>query len=138
MCCSLKLVSQLYFSIKVITVVLNFFFFHHLGSSIGSALTYPLCGYIIDAFGWEMAFYVCGVIGTVWFIAWYFLVFDSPQQHPRISQKEKDYILDSLGKSVSKKNVTSHWPKFVQILANKVCVGADSLETPFDIKAGMD
>lgn len=51
-----------------------------------------------------MAFYVCGVIGTAWYIAWYFLAFDTPQQHPRITKKEQDYITDSLGKTVSNKD----------------------------------
>ncbi|KAJ8919873.1 hypothetical protein NQ315_006402 [Exocentrus adspersus] len=73
----------------------------YLGSSVGAALTYPICGFIIDRWGWELVFYVSGVMGTLWFLAWWALVYDSPVDHPRISDKEKEYIVASLGKSVA-------------------------------------
>ena len=31
-----------------------------------------------------------------WFVAWMFLVFDTPENHPRISGSEKTYIQQSL------------------------------------------
>ncbi|XP_037717338.1 sialin [Drosophila subpulchrella] len=71
----------------------------YLGSSVGVALFYPIFGYIIDWTRWEWVYYVCGVVGTLWFIAWQFLVFDSPAQHPRITDSERKYIEKSLGAS---------------------------------------
>lgn len=48
-----------------------------------------------------------------WFIAnyrrycfWHFLVYDSPQQHPRISDDEKNYILDNITGSVEDEEKT--------------------------------
>lgn len=72
----------------------------YLGSSVGVALFYPIFGYIIAWTSWEWVYYICGVVGTLWFIAWQFLVFDSPAQHPRIAQYELRYIEKSLGASV--------------------------------------
>lgn len=72
----------------------------YLGSSVGVAIFYPIFGYIIAWTSWEWVYYICGVVGTVWFIAWQFLVFDSPAQHPRIAQYELRYIEKSLGASV--------------------------------------
>ncbi|KAH8418559.1 hypothetical protein KR222_001463, partial [Zaprionus bogoriensis] len=72
----------------------------YLGSSVGVALFYPIFGYIIDWSSWEWVYYVCGVVGMLWFIAWQFLVFDSPAEHPRIAQSEQRYIEKSLGASV--------------------------------------
>ena len=46
-----------------------------------------------------------GTLGVIWFIAWWLLVYDSPQQHPRISAREKSHILSSLGETVSQKKV---------------------------------
>ena len=69
----------------------------YLGSSIGAALTYPICGYIIDLWGWEVVFYVTGILGLIWFGFWWTFVFDTPDLHPRISEKERKYIIDSLG-----------------------------------------
>ncbi|KAG5895829.1 hypothetical protein JTB14_038260 [Gonioctena quinquepunctata] len=81
----------------------------YLGSSVGAAITYPLCGFIIGRWGWEMVFYVCGSLGAMWFTAWWCLVYDSPRDHPRISEAEKTYILISLGESVAKKQAPVPW-----------------------------
>jgi ACS family sodium-dependent inorganic phosphate cotransporter-like MFS transporter 5 len=64
-----------------------------------------VCGFIIHRWGWEWVFYVSGVAGSAWFMAWWFLVFDSPAKHPRISPEEREYILDSLGQSYTKEKV---------------------------------
>jgi len=41
----------------------------------------------------------CGVgaLGVVWSIMWLFLVFDTPAKHPRIEDKERQYIEHSQG-----------------------------------------
>ena len=56
----------------------------------------PLSGLIIDAYGWEWVFYIFGTLGLAWTAAWWILVFDSPQQHPRISPEERAKIVGSL------------------------------------------
>lgn len=81
----------------------------YLGSSVGAALTNILGGFIIDAWGWEAVFYFTGIAGIVWFTAWFFLVFDSPAEHPRISASERNYIVDSLGKTVNKTRPPIPW-----------------------------
>lgn len=62
----------------------------YMGSSVGAAITYPLCGFLINWFDWPSVYYVTGVVGVIWFITWWLLVHDSPEQHPRISEKEKN------------------------------------------------
>ncbi|KAL1516863.1 hypothetical protein ABEB36_000702 [Hypothenemus hampei] len=81
----------------------------YLGSSVGAAITYPICGYIIHNWGWEWVFYSSSAFGTTWFIFWWAMVHDSPSQHPRISSQEKEYILRSLGQSVAKKKAPVPW-----------------------------
>lgn len=81
----------------------------YLGSSVGTAITYPICGFIIHNWGWEYVFYASTIFGTLWFVAWWCLVHDSPSQHPRISDQEKEYILSSLGQSVAKKKAPVPW-----------------------------
>lgn len=75
------------------------------GSSVGAGLTYILCGFLMDALGWEAVFYFTGTVGSIWYAAWIFLVYDSPAEHPRISQAERKFIEDSLGRTVTKKRV---------------------------------
>jgi ACS family sodium-dependent inorganic phosphate cotransporter-like MFS transporter 5 len=80
------------------------------GTQFGTVISLPLSGWLctfnsIDN-GWPLAFYVPGVIGVLWFIAWVFIAYDNPQIHPRIANDEKLYILASTGttkyKSVNK------------------------------------
>lgn len=65
-----------------------------MASSLGAAMTMPLSGALIITWGWESVFYVTGSIGLLWSIAWFFLVYDSPAQHPRISPEER-YEIES-------------------------------------------
>ncbi|XP_069692007.1 sialin isoform X2 [Periplaneta americana] len=74
-----------------------------MASSLGAAITMPVCGYLIASLGWESVFYVTGVVGLLWSIAWFFLVFDSPAQHPRITDEERRYIENSIGSATSHK-----------------------------------
>lgn len=70
------------------------------GSSVGTAITYIMCGYLITAYGWESVFYVSGALGICWSISWIFLVFDSPAKHPTISIKERTYIETCIGQTI--------------------------------------
>ncbi|XP_063238497.1 vesicular glutamate transporter 2-like isoform X2 [Bacillus rossius redtenbacheri] len=85
----------------------------YTGNSLGTALTFPLCGQIVYWFGWRMVFYMTGVLGTVWLLAWYLLMFDSPAQHPRISQAERRYIEESLASSHTEKKLRTPWKAIV-------------------------
>nr|CAD7406965.1 unnamed protein product [Timema cristinae] len=66
------------------------------GASLGTVLALPLCGVVVSTWGWEAVFYGSGLIAAAWCLAWAGLVFDSPDQHPRISRKECLYLRDHL------------------------------------------
>lgn len=70
------------------------------GFSVGIGLTYPLCGFIIKHFGWRIVFYTSGSIGMFWCFMWYLLAFNSPDEHPRISCHEYEYIQRNIDDSV--------------------------------------
>lgn len=54
------------------------------GSSVGTCLIFPIGGLLAGtAGGWQSVFYFTGASGLLWCVLWYFLVFDSPAQHPR-------------------------------------------------------
>ncbi|CAG9799840.1 unnamed protein product [Chironomus riparius] len=72
----------------------------YIGSSIGVSICYPIFGFIIQNSSWENVFHFCGIVGTIWYVLWQYFVYDSPESHPRIHEKEKLYILQSLGSSV--------------------------------------
>lgn len=72
----------------------------YLGSSVCIAVFYPLFGVIMSFWSWELVFYVSGVFGTIWYMAWLYFVYDSPDKHPRIDPAEKLYIQQALSDSV--------------------------------------
>ncbi|CAK1586918.1 unnamed protein product [Parnassius mnemosyne] len=90
-----------------------------LGGAIGTVVTWSLTGPVIENFGWDYAFYIPGIISLVWCAFWWFIVYDSPVKHPRISDNEKKYILDAIGDKVnqSSKN-TKMVPPFKKILTS--------------------
>ncbi|XP_023342326.1 uncharacterized transporter slc-17.2 isoform X1 [Eurytemora carolleeae] len=61
----------------------------YFGSTFGLILTFPMCGYIIESFGWAACYYVIFCITMCWSLAWFTLIHDSPDLHPYISEEEK-------------------------------------------------
>lgn len=74
-----------------------------MASSLGAAITMPICGFLIAHFGWESAFYFTGIIGVLWSVAWFAVVYDSPAQHPRITESERNYLMKALPQDNNKK-----------------------------------
>lgn len=61
---------------------------------------YPMFGFLMSIWSWQSIFHVSGVFGTLWYVAWLYFVYDSPDKHPRINPIEKAYIQECLGDSV--------------------------------------
>ncbi|XP_069699797.1 putative inorganic phosphate cotransporter [Periplaneta americana] len=78
------------------------------GSAFGPIVTYPLCALIMSEWGWRAAFYITAAIMFVIAVIWFFLMHNTPQQHPRITARELIYIEGSLGYKFS----TTKVPKF--------------------------
>lgn len=53
---------------------------------------------LLTIYSWNIT--IPGAIALVWCLLWWYLVYDSPVQHPRISDTEKKYILDAIGDKV--------------------------------------
>ncbi|XP_018907130.1 putative inorganic phosphate cotransporter [Bemisia tabaci] len=73
--------------------------FVYAGAQFGTVISYPLSG-ILSAYGfsggWPSIFYVFGLIGTIWSIAFLFLVYEDPEAHPSIAEVERKYIMSSV------------------------------------------
>ncbi|XP_071109664.1 sialin-like [Haliotis cracherodii] len=63
----------------------------NMASILVTAVSASLCEINVDE-GWPFIFYVYGGAGVVWLFFWCFLVYDSPEIHPRIEEKEKEII----------------------------------------------
>lgn len=79
------------------------------GSTLGAGFTLPICGFIIDTFSWEYVFYITGLLGFIWSILWFLLVFETPAEHPRITPEERWYIESNLGLKPSKSSTGNNY-----------------------------
>lgn len=61
----------------------------------------------MDAYSWEGLFYVTGTIGILWCAAWWYLMFDRPELHPRLTDKEKQVIRRKTKVNFSMENLVS-------------------------------
>jgi MFS transporter, ACS family, glucarate transporter len=59
---------------------------------IGGALTPLLVIPLVHLVGWRMAFFILGVVGSIWAAAWYYWFRDNPSEHKGITQKEIEEI----------------------------------------------
>ena len=62
------------------------------GIEVGTIAALLLTPPIIVRLGWEYVFYLFGMLGICWWIAWHFLVSSTPEKHTRISPAETALI----------------------------------------------
>ncbi|XP_066953814.1 putative inorganic phosphate cotransporter [Macrobrachium rosenbergii] len=82
----------------------------YLAATLSSAITMPLCGVIIDNHGWASQFYVMGALSLLWCCVWFNFMYNSPEEHPRISVGELQYIRTALKESGTKKSTSRRVP----------------------------
>ncbi|XP_011263877.1 sialin isoform X2 [Camponotus floridanus] len=64
-----------------------------LGGTFGTILTYPMIAAIAENINWESGWYIPSLLMLVWIIMWALVAYDSPAEHPGITDEEKNYIL---------------------------------------------
>lgn len=78
-----------------------------MGGTLGTVVTWPLAGIIVETMGWEYAFYIPALFTSFITLLWFVLVADTPAKHTNITLEEKLYIENSLENNVVRhKNVS--------------------------------
>jgi MFS transporter, ACS family, glucarate transporter len=62
------------------------------GVGAGAGLSIPVLNWITTQFGWRGSFWFSAVIGVLAGLGWYALARDVPEEHPRVSREELEYI----------------------------------------------
>ncbi len=62
------------------------------GTNIGAILTPLIVPWVTVHYGWRVAFVATGSLGFLWLIFW-LLLYRKPEEHPRLSKGELQYIL---------------------------------------------
>jgi ACS family hexuronate transporter-like MFS transporter len=73
------------------------------GSNVGAILTPLLLWLIIEHWGfdWRMAFYMTGIFGVIWLVAWW-MIYRHPTEKPQVSAEELAHIQQDKDDSVAK------------------------------------
>ncbi|KAL7642838.1 UNVERIFIED_CONTAM: hypothetical protein RMT77_006126 [Armadillidium vulgare] len=91
----------------------RFIGFVYNSNNIGSIIALNLSGVIIVNYGWELVFYVSGIYSLVWLVFWVIFMYETPEIHPRIKEKEKIYIMKHRAKvESSQKPKKTPWLDF--------------------------
>lgn len=79
------------------------------GNQFGVVISMPVAGLLCQYVDWTWPFYIFGILSAIWLILWTIFVYNTPEDHPWISNDEYSFIHDSLALTVEKK--TKHHPK---------------------------
>ena len=82
------------------------------GANVGAILAPLTVPLIAVTMGWQWAFILTGLIGLVWLIFW-FLMYDTPQKHKKLSKPEYEYIHSDKDEINSEKPEKVSWLKLL-------------------------
>uniref|UniRef100_A0A8C1W4U0 Solute carrier family 17 member 6a n=1 Tax=Cyprinus carpio TaxID=7962 RepID=A0A8C1W4U0_CYPCA len=71
------------------------------GSYAGAVVAMPLAGILVQYSGWSSVFYIYGCFGILWYMFWILVSYESPADHPTITDEERTYIEESIGESAN-------------------------------------
>jgi sugar phosphate permease len=64
----------------------------HSASRLGAAIAPPIVVLIMTTLGWRSVFYICGAVGIIWSVLWYFAYRNLPEEHGLVNEAELAYI----------------------------------------------
>nr|CAD7257660.1 unnamed protein product [Timema shepardi] len=72
--------------------------FAFIGTPLGTVTAMSMSGIIATYLGWQAVFFITGSFALVWTLAWWIIVYDEPENDPRITLEELTHIRNCLGK----------------------------------------
>ena len=66
--------------------------FTNCGQPLGAAVAGPIVGLVALNYGWRVSFVVIALLGALWLAAWLLIFKDTPEQHPKVSEAERELI----------------------------------------------
>ena len=87
------------------------------GASVGSIIAPPLVAVLYAYVGWKTTFILIGALGFIWIVPWMIVYLAGPDQHPWITQEERDYILS--GQRRTEAGQPEYVPTWGQLLRHR-------------------
>lgn len=88
--------------------------FYDSGSSVGGAIAPFLILPVYFRWGWRVAFVIPGLLGFVWLFVWR-RMYHLPQDHPRISDTERQMILSESGEAAVDEKSRMRWRDLLKL-----------------------
>lgn len=89
--------------------------FVYAGAQFGTVISMPLSGLLSASHaGWPSIFYVFGVVGTIWCVAFLIWVYEDPETHKKINPDERMYIQKALGRVVGQSIPPIPWTSIIK------------------------
>jgi ACS family hexuronate transporter-like MFS transporter len=95
------------------------------GTNVGVIITALLVPGIVARWGWQGAFVGIGALGFLW-LAFWLLIYRKPEEHPRVSRSELEYI--STGRAVASEKVS--WLRLLPVRQTWAFVAGKFLTDP--------
>ncbi|XP_011188331.1 sialin [Zeugodacus cucurbitae] len=96
--------------------------FAYGGYSVGTLIAFPLSA-LLCRYNWELVFYIVGSVALVFGISCHWLVYNTLEEHPRLSEAERAYLKStndekSKSKSIPWSHILSSAPVYAFILTH--------------------
>ncbi len=89
------------------------------GAAIGGIVSAPIIAYLFVFLGtWQATFIAIGALGFLWLVPWLIMYKSGPEDHPWLSEDERQYILTGQ-KNVETNEVATYAPSSGEILSRK-------------------
>jgi len=89
------------------------------GAAIGGIVSAPVVAYLFLFFGsWQATFITIGILGFLWLIPWLLVYKSGPEDHPWISDEERNFILTGQRSSDAEHEAT-YAPTTRELLSHK-------------------
>ncbi len=89
------------------------------GAAIGGIVSAPIIAYLFVFLGtWQATFIAVGALGFLWLVPWLIMYKSGPEDHPWLSEDERQYILTGQ-KNVETNEVATYAPSSGEILSRK-------------------
>lgn len=77
------------------------------GTALGGAFAGPIVGFVALHYGWRASFGAVMMLGLIWVLFWRRMAADYPDQHPRVTEQERNEIAgDQLAESTAGEHVS--------------------------------
>ncbi|XP_049766321.1 sialin-like [Schistocerca cancellata] len=85
---------------------------------LGTVISMALSGTIVKNLGWYSVFYIFGGVAIVLVIPCLYFIYDEPESHPRITEKEKDFLLTHTGRDLTESKEKKELEKEDDLIRN--------------------